>query len=989
MTFPAGMNTLLLACGLMFLSIGLAQDAALDPPLAAAERIYRQDGPAAALPEFQRLLEAYQEQDDLRNVAITQGYIGALYWRLGEFELSRRHLDEALRLKRDIGDRLEEARTLNVLGLLEWDLGHYPESIEHFRAASAVAEQEGDRKLAGATLNNLSLVYDELGDYERSLEQYQRALRIYADIDFPRGKGDTLGNLGGVYLLLGYFGTAADYYHQALNISEELNSVAAMSQDHGNLGLAYTGLGQTDTALRHFDQALEMAEQAGLSQEQGIWLRGKANAQIMAGRYDLGLENHRAALEILTDVESQPLLLDTLHDLGELHLELGDPITAEQYFRRAMTTAESVGMPRAVSTNLLSLGDLQYRHQRFDAALDFYRQALDNSGHTGEKNLHISGLLGIARVRLDREQFEQAQQALDTALELSRETGALGAEAEALILRGDVLRIQHRNDAAIAAYDAAQLVADQVGDPDPLWRLEYGRGLSLAESGQKEAAVTSLLAAARRIEGVRSRLKEKRFRAGYIQDKHQVYIELVRLQLELGRTSDAFSTAERLRTWRYIEQSGYDVALELPEDRKKTGIELRERIRQLQRSLERERDQIVPDQRQLAIATFSRELLLAEQQYQAFLDDLESSGTIDSAGLTPLSETEARARLGPREALLEYVVGKELIMVFVLTGNRLRAMSIPARQEDLHTRLDLLRDMLALRGDALWRKPAASLSDTLIRPILEKGWIDNVKHIYLVPHGMLNYLPFALLPMEEGPGYRPLIDMYTLAYLPSASMLGRSKDRQAQPSVLAMAPARSRLKYAPEEVSSISELFAPKVHALLGTEATESTFKSNAGGYQVLHLATHGYFNGFNPLLSGLQLEPDHANDGLLEVHEILELDLDSELVTLSACETGLASGYFNELPAGDDFVGMTRAFLQVGSDSVFATLWEVDDRSTVELMKNFYATMEASGNVINKADALVSAQQLLRRSEQFHHPYYWAPFVLVGEMHREHEAQI
>ena len=150
-----------------------------------------------------------------------------------------------------------------------------------------------------------------------------------------------------------------------------------------------------------------------------------------------------------------------------------------------------------------------------------------------------------------------------------------------------------------------------------------------------------------------------------------------------------------------------------------------------------------------------------------------------------------------------------------------------------------------------------------------------------------------------------------------------------------------------------------------------------------MHFSTHGYFNAKNPLLSGLELEADASNDGLLEVHEILNLSLHAELVTLSACETGLSSGFFNQLPAGDEFVGLTRAFLLAGSHSVLATLWEVDDRSTVEIMEGFYRHLDPSGRTGDQADSLVQVQRELRKSKQYRHPFYWAPFVLVGQQDR------
>jgi len=144
----------------------------------------------------------------------------------------------------------------------------------------------------------------------------------------------------------------------------------------------------------------------------------------------------------------------------------------------------------------------------------------------------------------------------------------------------------------------------------------------------------------------------------------------------------------------------------------------------------------------------------------------------------------------------------------------------------------------------------------------------------------------------------------------------------------------------------------------------------------VVHLATHGYFNKLNPLFSGVELEAGSGEDGRLEVHEILGLQMSADLVTLSACQTALGSGYFSEAPPGDDLVGLTRAFLFAGSPSVLATLWEVDDRSTLELMRAFYGGLRGA----NKAAALAGAQRKLRNGNgRYRHPYYWAPFVLVG----------
>jgi CHAT domain-containing protein/Tfp pilus assembly protein PilF len=975
--------------GLLLSPLAYALDADTDQRLAEAEQLYRQDGAEAALPVFERLLDEFAESEDAKNTALATGYIGECHWRLGNFEFAREYLDRALLLKRELGDRLQQGKTLNVLGLLDWDEGNFDEAIARFGEASAIGQELGDRKLEGAILNNLSMVYDELGDYRTSLKQYQQVLDIYSEIDFPRGEGDTLGNIGGVHLLLGHYNEAVNFYRKALQISEQLESVPAMSQDHGNLGLSYTGLGKIDTALQHFDQALELAGKAGMRQEQGLWLRGKANAQIKAGRYDLGLNNHRAALEIYAEVEARPLLLEALHDLGQLFLALGDPSSAEQYFQRAMEFAREIEFPRGITINLLALGDLQYRHQRIEPAADLYTRALQRSVVSGEQGFRCEALLRLAQVHLDQQRFEQAINETEEALNIAREIEAWPLEALALYMQAELEREQGRLELALDDYATAFELSSKLGDPDLLWQIEYGRALALVEDGQKQAAVSALRAAVGHIESVRNRLREKRFRAGYLQDKHQVYIELVRLQLDMGESNAAFSTAERLRAWSYTDQSGHRAAVAYTETQRLMETEMRGRIRKLQRMLDDENTRTPPERRQLAVDTFSQELMVAEREYQSFLDDVQGR---QSSGAFPgfkIDQEILRRGLRSSEALVEYIVGAENVMIFVLNAKGLRATSIPLRRADLHARLELLRDLIQQRDGDRWKKPASSLSRSLLEPLLINGWLDGIEQLYVVPHEILNYLPFALLPLGTAPAWHPVIDKYTLTYLPSASALANNASaRDKADSILAVAPGRSRLRHAPEEASSIAEMFQPYARLLTGVQATESAFKNIAGNYQTLHLATHGYFNKLNPLLSGLELEPDLDNDGLLEVHEILDLKLHSNLVTLSACETGLGGGFFAEIPAGDDFVGLTRAFLQAGSSSVLATLWEVDDRSTVDLMKNFYRRLEEPGAKHDKAVALANAQRALRSSGKYKHPYYWAPFVLVGSVNLNQQAR-
>lgn len=958
----------------------LAQDVGTD--LTAAESLYRSEGAAAALAEFQRLHGEFEARGDSLQAAVAQRFLGECHWQLGEFDAARNHLDAALLAARELNAPVLEAKTLNVLGLVAWDLGEFDTAIQHFERAGLIAQSLGDPRLQGAVLNNASLVRDELGDYETSLAQYQQVLDLYSTVEFPRGVGDTLGNIGGVHLLLGHYSEAIEHYQRALAISEELGSKAAISQDSGNLGLAHLGQGDTEQGRARLERALALAREAGLRQEEGLWLRGLGQADIQAGRYDQGLGRHRAALAVYADAGAEPLLVEALHDMGQLLLALGDPHGAQDHFERAIEVARRVGMERGVTLNQLALGDLQHRHRNLETAAALYLQAHQRAQQAGEQHLEARALLRSSLVHADQQRFGEARREAEEAADLAVQIEARAVEAAARLQVADLDRAAGRTQAALQGYDAVSRQLETLADPDLAWRLEHGRGMVLAETGDTTGAIAALQRAVQAIEGVRSRLREQRFRSGYLQDKHQVYIDLVRLQLETGATRDAFSTAERLRAWSFEDLDSPIAPDEWTAAQRDEAIALRERIRQLQRQLDEEEDRPPPERRQMAVVNFSRELLIAETRYQAFLDDLGRRSGETTTWTGDATPDQIGAGLRDDEALLEYVVGPDHVMMFLLRTDGLHAEAVPISRVDLHARLELLRDLLQQRENERWARPAGRLAEALIEPVIRQGWLNGVKHLYLVPHGILNYLPFALLPTRVATGSPLLVERYSVSYLPSARALGaRHATTASSRSVLAVAPERSRLRFARTEVASIARLFEPDASALTGSQATESAFRDQAGAFRTLHLATHGYFNKFNPLLSGLELEADAHNDGLLEVHEILGMDLQSDLVTLSACETGMGSGFFNEIPAGDDFVSLTRAFLKAGSHAVLATLWEVDDRSTVDFMQRFYGRLEDPGATHDKAVALAVAQRSLRASEEFRHPYFWAPFVLVGSL--------
>jgi CHAT domain-containing protein len=280
-----------------------------------------------------------------------------------------------------------------------------------------------------------------------------------------------------------------------------------------------------------------------------------------------------------------------------------------------------------------------------------------------------------------------------------------------------------------------------------------------------------------------------------------------------------------------------------------------------------------------------------------------------------------------------------------------------------------LRRAIEEQNGARWQAMSRALYARLVQPL--DAAIAG-KSLVIVPHGVLHYLPFHALQNSEG---QFLIDQHAVRFVPSASVLSliRPSTAKSGPNLLAignpdLGNPKLDLEYSETEVRGLAGMYGDS-RVLLRRDATESAFKKAGGVFQRIHFATHGMFKAESPLESGLYLAKDADNDGALTVGELYSLSLTADLVTLSACETGLG-----KISNGDDVVGLARGFLYAGARSIVSSLWSVDDKATSELMQAFYRNLAS----MPKHEALRQAQ--IQARKDFAHPFYWAAFQLTGK---------
>ena len=490
------------------------------------------------------------------------------------------------------------------------------------------------------------------------------------------------------------------------------------------------------------------------------------------------------------------------------------------------------------------------------------------------------------------------------------------------------------------------------------WIVLYDRARIAIAEGDLPLATELLQRAIEVIEQRRSSIVTDAGRIGFVGDKQDVYGLQTGLLLQQGNTPQAFEVVERAKSRALVD------LLASKTDFSVRGVDPNQ-IRQAVIEIDA-LDRAAQERKSAPTATESpglRSLTVARQQLAETAPQLASLVTVSTTRVSDVAPL-----LSADESLVEYFYAGADLYAFVLRNGNLQAVALTG--EGVERDVQALRNAIEQVGSTGWQPLAESLYQRVWQPLEQH--LSGSRRVVVVPHGALHYLPYEALRAADG---KMLIEQYGLSFLPSASVLRYLPplpDQTGAPILVIGNPdlgdSKLDLKFAGEEAVVVSKLY-PGARLLLRADASESNFRNAARSFRRLHIASHGSFQAENPLQSGLYLARDAENDGLLTVSELYGIDLNAELVTLSACETGLG-----KVANGDDVVGLSRGFLYAGARAIVASLWSVDDNATGLLMQSFYRNLARS----DKVEALRQAQLSIRR--KYSHPFYWAAFQLTGK---------
>jgi CHAT domain-containing protein len=965
--------------------------------LAEAGRLRRQNKAEAtrqAIARYEAAARAF------KTVGETRPEIDALYaaaeafYELGELPKVQQLTEQVLQLAQQTGYRDAESKALSALAAVYAARSESRKALEYQQAALIIVRELKDIGAEVSILSNLGAIHSQLAEYPQALAAYQQALAVSQNTDKSKldaavssvlreSEGALLANLCAFHSRLGQMQQALAACRQALPILRELKLVSLEGRTLSSLALTLKRLGQPEQALEYNLEAVRVLNQAGARRDEAIALNDLGLIYFDLGDFAKAIATYEQSLKLAQEVKNQIGEGNTRHNLGVAYALAGEPAKAQTAFEQSLELTRATGNREGEVSVLIALGRLQFKLGNPAKAAAFFSQALLLG-----REIQLAPQTAAALFYLAESQrtLGNLSEALNQGAEALRLTESLRAQiGDARLRTSFFASVQDRYEAHLAAQMQAHAQhPDANHAAAALHTFERARGRGLlellaeAQTDLRQGVDAALLA---REQLLQQQLNTKaaaqtRLLAG----KHTAAAAAASAKELATLTAQAEEVKEQIR----LASPRY-AALTQPQPLNTTDI---------QRLLD-------PD-------TLLLEYALGEQASYLWA---VTPTTLTSYQLPPRAEVEAAAR-----------------QVYA---------SLTARQP-LPGLTEVQQRARVRAAEDAFPAQALTLSRMLLGPVA--GQL-NKQRLAIVAAGALAYLPFAALPDPAEPT-QSLLAAHEIVTLPSASVLAVIRREAAQtratatrvavfadpvfeandPRVLLArkgAPARplshqanpqsskgeqlaelgralraftaptgnaaaqrnglTRLPFSREEAEAIAVL-VPGSQVLQATGFAASRgaiLNGDLSRYRYLHFATHGLLNAQHPELSGLVFslvnEAGQPQDGFLRLHEIYNLRLSAEVVVLSACQTALGKEV-----RGEGLIGLTRGFMHAGAPRVVASLWQVDDLATAELMKRFYTGM-LKGN-LRPAAALRAAQLELMKQKPRAAPFYWAAFVLQGE---------
>lgn len=877
-----------------------------------------------------------------------------------------------------------------------------------------------------------SRIYAENGEFDAALDKAKSAYEGYLLYGKNLEALRTYVGRMSIFLELGLYQEALDAGQIVLDGLEGTNSFEVIPTEqqsilfsalvHQNFGICFERIGRYDDALTAYAVAEECYRSLGMNEHLGEILDNRGHVFMHLGRGNEALAAHKAAADVFAGADLTLSHAVALSNIGEANRRLANYTDSLDAFAQARRLHDSLDARVERSLLLLDMANVYLELNLYSEALDAYKETNESLRGMGMVHDRARALWGMGLALTAHSRFEEAEEVMDEAMELFSDAknvpllsgvmlerasllatrgdreGALGTVRQALSLlsEGDwpAQRVYaHLRLADLLLPDtieaeshllAAEDLSERLALPQVRYRLTERFGHLRRLQGRDEEARTLLEASVEEIERLRGTVTQEAMRASFLRDKVAPYEDLLSLHISYGDQESlwrAFTVAEKAKSAALVDLL---TGLKKRQSNASVAPKLDKRIVELQADLNATYDRLFDtigeeDQRETPIKDLHERTVELETKISRLRLQVPSSDPF----ATPIPSEDVWDELPSDVPLLAYHLLEDEIMAFVIVGDDIRIIRNlgPVHEtvqllQRLRAHLDRFRagSGFAERHMTLLERAAqrmlASLYDILLASVVStletlgigtsNGDVAPSK-LVIVPHGLLHQIPFHAL----FDGERYLLERFEISYAPSARVysLCQKQDSKCESNALVMSVSDPLIPGVEKEARAIAR-HLPGVEVLSDEQATSHALQNASSNCSILHLACHGLFRTDNPMFSSLKL-----HDGWFTAADVMRLKLTGTLVTLSACESGR-----NEVFEGDEPIGLMRSFLGIGASTLVVSLWLVQDEATSSLMEEYYRRLRDGRK---PAEALRDAQLAIKN--EYAHPYYWAPFILVG----------
>lgn len=848
------------------------------------------------------------------------------------------------------------------------------EAEPFYETASRLFEDAGSWRELGRTeiIHAENLTY--LSQYSEAQARASKAyglLKAYGDPDDLAKVHIFAGNL---FNRLNRYADALAEYDRARDVLGNSDDYMAVAAVELNRASVLVELNRFDEAIRGLETAREYCDRHRITVWADILDRNIARLYFSLGRYSEALRSLNRPRPRYRETGDARRLALCDQACASIYLQLNMFREAEELALRAYATFDAYAN-RSEAAECLGMVGVAQAERHDPAARGSFLRAIDVFRQEGN-SVSMAGLeLQLGRLEMGEGEYVKAA-------ELARRA-AEAFEAEGLGVRGAYARLvvaeteYERGDGEMARRQAQEALGSLSGY-HARWVSYQCRNLLgrlHAEHGEVREAERLYREAIADIESLRGNLELDEFRTSFGRDKFKVYENLVALLVEAGDVGEAFRVVERSRSRTLIDllehntQSVWEASTH--GEKQQTIQRLRYELNGLYSRISRRGVTVGSVSSDAALRTSIRER--EREMVQTLRDAATERQGWAALETTPASSiADIQRMLSPDEALIEYYTIDNRFVAFLVDRSGAEFYADLASVHDVReslrglnfqlSKFHLSSDYLEERGELLLAATLHHLKDLyemLVGPLEARL---RASSLVIVPHGLTHYVPFQAL----FDGDLHLVDRYDFVYGASATVLKicREKPRRESTRDLVLAVPDAETPAILDEALMLKDLL-PAADVYLGEEARADLLSRHGESVGILHIAAHGVFRSDSPLFSSLRL-----GDTWLNLVDVFNLRLGSELTTLSGCETGMSSIY-----GGDELLGLTQGFLYAGTPSLVVSLWRVHDRSTTQLMSRFYEELLAG---TSKPRALRLAAMAVK--QKYPHPYYWAPFVLLGK---------